>query len=256
MQCSLPGRLNVETARERILYDLIRDEPLGANDSLVKRNRPQNPNNLAEGGKGDGTAAIIIAIVVLIAAGIVAVTWFLIGTLQETSHSLRTNQVKPQQPLHDMEIIKVGDEFEALATKNKHPKVDNLNKQAIVLVGKGKYTEAVATMKESVRVLKAEIGTAQPTPVERSQFGWSYWYIGDLYFGLHNKGEALSYANQAIEADPAKSEAYKLRARIYDTEGKHDLAQRDIEKVRALDANFVDSKGLAGSFATHLSGRQ
>ncbi len=63
---------------------------------------------------------------------------------------------------------------------------------------------------------------------------WSLLYRADANFGLKDDEKALDDIRTAISIDPKNSDAYWRRARIYQRQGKHDLAQKDRDKEKEL----------------------
>lgn len=63
---------------------------------------------------------------------------------------------------------------------------------------------------------------------------WALLYRSDANFGLKEDEKALDDIRTAISIDPKNSDAYWRRARIYQRQGKQDLAQLDRNKEKEL----------------------
>lgn len=63
---------------------------------------------------------------------------------------------------------------------------------------------------------------------------WAMLYRSDANFGLKDDAKALDDIRTAVSIDPQNSDAYWRRARIYERQGKHDLAQQDRNKEKEL----------------------
>lgn len=63
---------------------------------------------------------------------------------------------------------------------------------------------------------------------------WALLYRSDANFGLKDDEKALDDIRTAISIDPQNSDAYWRRARIYQRQGKQDLAQQDRDKEKEL----------------------
>lgn len=74
----------------------------------------------------------------------------------------------------------------------------------------------------------------------------AYANLGALHYQKGSKTKALEYLDKGLKVDAENAEMYLTRAKVYESLGKKDLAEKDLKHVLTFDAKNIFAKtGLA-----------
>lgn len=134
-----------------------------------------------------------------------------------------------------VEALNNGDVDEALEYMNKEVKDHPDNGYAFAVIAHLRlYTE------EYGRALTASNIAVKKVPAKDKEYkSFAYHTRADIYLNLGDTIQALKDFSQAISFTPDETELYEERAQIYYEQNKYDLADKDYQKLIALDEGSV-----------------
>jgi tetratricopeptide (TPR) repeat protein len=180
--------------------------------------------------KKDATFWVVLSSFCLLTFGLVAVTWFVIGGLQENSEKMRKYKTMPDDIghgaaiLHNNANVVFGD---SAAKPEQHPKSSELSKQATTLLFQGKYKESIATMKESIRLLEDDKGASKMDANYKKVLARRYTILTACYLKMKDGQGALAAANKSLEYRPNSVFVLNRRADAYRLLGEKTLEGED-----------------------------
>lgn len=134
-----------------------------------------------------------------------------------------------------LEAIQNNDIYEALEYLDKEIKDHPDNGYAFAWIAQLKlYTE------EYGRALTASNIAVKKVPAKDKEYkSFAYHTRANVYLNLGDTIQALKDFSQATSFTPDEKELYEERAQIYYEQGKYDLADKDYQKLVALDEGSV-----------------
>lgn len=197
--------------------------------------------------KGNLNITLLIALgLVILAAGIIAVSWYAVESLHETDKKLKTYKVQPATAFHPKSIELEGAEdiLKKYDMAMDHPEAEKYFRAASTAKDTGKYALAVDLYKKSLAELTKDYGVRKYDHVEKEHIAIRYEAIARCYLNILDLKNALTYVTKSIELRPDRSAGYRLRYQVLMQMGKTAEATRDLDRVVKSDQDGTSRSGI------------